>query len=349
MGINKEDLIKKGFSNEEINLAYLLECLAKELTNKNMILGGGTALLLKHGLTRPSTDLDLYTDLSINSLDLKNKVSKCFKELNVNLLEFNKDEKKNHFHIYYKCKYNNVQYNFTISCFNNKEKLKYKSNFSNDGNIYTFNIKNICTYKTEAFVTRDKIRDIFDINFLINKYPKYFNDNRLKEIKDKLDKFNKEHIKELFLKDNVLKRYNSDDIINTIYKNINNIISYYNNIKHINNIIFNEKNEPFLNNEKLEFIKDYTIGNSNVNYRKEYKNKNGDLYTVLDVYDNTSKISPDHLVFKCKITNEFAIKYTEKYLKNRLEEYKKNKNSIKNENNIIINKKSSGKNRKLHL
>jgi hypothetical protein len=212
---------KLGFSKEEIDLTKLLYYIAKEVTNKNTILGGGTSLLLSYGLNRPSTDLDLYTDKIINSYDIKKGVLKCFKELNIVLLNYSDRGKENYFkELLFKYKYNNKEDFLKIECKFDKEKLMYKNNIVNKNNIYIFNNKNICIYKTNAFLARDKVRDIYDVGFLIHHFPNNFNDEKLFKIKNKLDILGKEEIKKMFKGDKILNRFDSDAIIDLIYKDI---------------------------------------------------------------------------------------------------------------------------------
>ena len=88
--------------------------------------------------------------------------------------------------------------------------------------------------KTKALIDRREGRDIFDIGFLIHHFPKHFNDKNLMKIKEKLDITGYDAIKKLFKKDIILSRFNSDAIVDLIYKDMDNMTK---NLKEINNNI----------------------------------------------------------------------------------------------------------------
>ena len=58
--------------------------------------------------------------------------------------------------------------------------------YTNIDEINVYNISELIDMKIAAFNGRDKVRDLYDLNFLLNKYPEYFNHKQLWQINERI-------------------------------------------------------------------------------------------------------------------------------------------------------------------
>lgn len=58
--------------------------------------------------------------------------------------------------------------------------------YSKINGVCVYNIETIIQMKRQAFLSRNKIRDFYDIGFLLEKYPQHFNKQNLVDIAEKI-------------------------------------------------------------------------------------------------------------------------------------------------------------------
>lgn len=183
----------------------------------NFVLKGGTALNLYYGLDRYSEDIDL--DCKTNNMNFINKLKhhKDFKNWNINI----KKDTDTVFRVMldYGALSKNGNYPLKIEVSSrNKNKLRTKTlnyNTINGVNVYT--IDELIRMKGAAFSGRDKIRDFYDLGYLLKTYPDHFSKENLLNIEDKIFYSGEEELN-LLLKDEILKQNlisNNNDIIFT--------------------------------------------------------------------------------------------------------------------------------------
>lgn len=163
--------------------------LIKELLplfGDNFVLKGGTALSLYYGLNRYSEDLDF--DAKTNNMNFINKlkIHKNFKSWNITI-------KKDTDIVFramldYKAFSHLGAYPLKIEVSNRNKHflqnnaLKYRT--INGVNVY--DIDELIKMKVVAFSGRDKIRDFYDLGFLLENYPKHFSKESLFAIYEKI-------------------------------------------------------------------------------------------------------------------------------------------------------------------
>lgn len=183
----------------------------------NFVLKGGTALNLYYGLDRYSEDIDL--DCKTNNMNFINKLKhhKDFKNWNISI----KKDTDTVFRVMldYGALSKNGNYPLKIEVSSrNKNKLRTKTlnyNTINGVNVYT--IDELIRMKGVAFSGRDKIRDFYDLGYLLKTYPNHFSKENLLNIEDKIF-YSGEKELNLLLKDEILKQNlisNNNDIIFT--------------------------------------------------------------------------------------------------------------------------------------
>lgn len=135
------------------------------------ILKGGTALMCCYGLNRFSEDIDLD---SHNRRGIRRIVSDFCREKGYNF-RLAKDTQTT---LRYMIHYSDVNKPLKIEVsFRNRnifEKDVHKIN-----GITVYDINNLCIMKASAYMSRDKIRDLFDLTFIINHYKDSLNRSAL--------------------------------------------------------------------------------------------------------------------------------------------------------------------------
>lgn len=156
------------------------------LLGEKFILKGGTALNLYYGLNRYSEDIDL--DAVTNNMDITKKLSqhKDFKNWNINV-------KKNTDMVFrimidYGATSNLGTYPLKIEISSrNKDLIRQNYlTYNTHNGINVYNIKELINMKLTAFNGRDKVRDFFDIAFLLDKYSDKFNNDNLINIRERI-------------------------------------------------------------------------------------------------------------------------------------------------------------------
>lgn len=139
------------------------------------VLKGGTALMLGYGLDRFSEDIDLDGfDRKIGQFiekycDLNDLECHCIKNTSTV--------------IRYMIKYNEKNNPLKVEV-SFKEKNLDENKFEKIDDINIYNINNLLIMKNNAYNHRDKIRDLYDIVFILNNYKEQINEYVLDVIKD---------------------------------------------------------------------------------------------------------------------------------------------------------------------
>lgn len=157
------------------------------LTGEDYVLKGGTALLLYYGLNRFSEDVDL--DSFSTDMKIIDKLKEALPH------EWDIREKKNTETVYrIMIDYRETRYDagayplkVEISSRNKEDLYKKRLKFSSIDGVNVYDIGEIKNMKVRTFGRRDKIRDLYDIGFLLNKYPEYFNRDDLLGIRDEIN------------------------------------------------------------------------------------------------------------------------------------------------------------------
>ncbi|MDR0219905.1 MAG: nucleotidyl transferase AbiEii/AbiGii toxin family protein, partial [Lachnospiraceae bacterium] len=130
---------------------------------QTFILKGGTALMKCYGLDRFSEDIDLDGDLK--SKDIVSLVdSFCSANGFSYRIAKNTDTVKRFF-----VNYGNSEKPLKVEVSYRQKELNMKQASIVNG-ILVYNINALCMLKTNAYAARDKIRDLYDISFICDKY-----------------------------------------------------------------------------------------------------------------------------------------------------------------------------------
>jgi len=221
------------FNKEKTDRILLMYDIAKSISNdnKNLILKGGTALLFCYGLPRFSTDLD-YDGIDYN-LNINDNVTNVFKNNNLELSSIN--IKKNtdtvkRFMVHYKEAENNpIKIEISFRNMENEKILDYKTNING---LNTYNIDYLANDKINTFLDRMAARDIFDASYLFKEYPDVIDKNLILKCKDKVNSIGIDQFEKIIKNDDILKDFDTDDILINFDKNINNL--YNKNINYSN-------------------------------------------------------------------------------------------------------------------
>lgn len=96
-------------------------------------------------------------------------------------------------------------------------------------NINVYDVDELISMKIRALTGRDKIRDFFDVNFLMEKYPDKFSLEQILTIKEKVYYFGEIEIDLLFEEENfgsfLVKTENNFSLSEEITKNVNKLIN----------------------------------------------------------------------------------------------------------------------------
>lgn len=180
---------------QENRLKIIQEILP--LLGDNFVLKGGTALKLFYGLDRYSEDIDL--DCKSSNMDFLNKLKKHkdFKKWIINIKK--STEMVFRVMIDYGSQSPEGAYPLKIEV-SNRNKDTLRNNLLKTkkvGEINVYDIDELIKMKISAFNGRDKIRDFYDLGYLIQKYPENFTQERLFHIKERIFYLGKEELDQL--------------------------------------------------------------------------------------------------------------------------------------------------------
>lgn len=150
------------------------------------VLKGGTALSLYYDLDRYSEDLDF--DCKSNNMNFINrlKTHKDFKSWHLNI----KKDTDTTFRAMLNGGASSPlgQYPLKIEVSTRNKTLLQQGSlkYKNIKGVNVYDINELILMKVSAFSGRDKIRDFYDLGFLLEKYPKSFSNESLKAIHQKI-------------------------------------------------------------------------------------------------------------------------------------------------------------------
>ena len=193
--------------------------LMKEILSNisdNFILKGGTALRFYYGLDRYSEDLDFDTISSGTNIKKALEKHKDFKNWKIY------DKKDTEFSTRLTIDYGATNelgvYPLKIDVSaRDKEKIKNGLlKFENIDGVNVYDIETIAQMKRQAFLSRNKIRDFYDIGFLLDKYPQCFDTQNLIDIENKIQYMGTDELNLLLMNEietHKLKIENDDEIV----------------------------------------------------------------------------------------------------------------------------------------
>jgi len=162
-------------------------------------------------------------------IDLKKNIENVFKKNNLNISEINVKKDTNTVKRYM-IHYNEAKgdpIKIEIS-FRNMDYYENKNYNVIKNDIITYPIIHLSRMKIDAFLKRDVARDIFDIGYLLNKYPKTFDNERIIKCYNKINRAGLDFFEKIMKEDNIIMKHDIEKIIINLDSNITKM---YNNIK----------------------------------------------------------------------------------------------------------------------
>lgn len=139
----------------------------------NYVLKGGTALTLYYGCNRYSEDIDL--DCRKENMNfLKNIINPGYKVWNISIKKDTPTVFRTMIDYGAKSEYGDYPLKIEISSRNAQILMFGELEINNFNGVNVYNISELKKQKIKAFQGRDKIRDYFDIGYLMRKYPQLF-------------------------------------------------------------------------------------------------------------------------------------------------------------------------------
>ena len=161
------------YSEKELLHIQLMRAVLNQISDKPVILKGGTALMLEYGLDRFSEDLDLDSSLKFN---IERKIKQAFTE-NTNDFELrivkNTDTVQRFKSRYQKEGIEN-RLKIEISFRSSVNKNDYHRSFQGNDSFLVYNINKLIEQKLKAFENRTAPRDLYDIHFIAQTHLKEF-------------------------------------------------------------------------------------------------------------------------------------------------------------------------------
>ncbi|AEP36901.1 nucleotidyl transferase AbiEii/AbiGii toxin family protein [Taylorella asinigenitalis] len=156
------------------------------LLGDKFVLKGGTALYLYYGLDRYSEDVDL--DCKTSNMNFLNKLKnhRDFKDWKVTLKTNTETAFKLMIDYGAVSKEGAYPLKIEVSARNTQRLRDLPNLYQKHGNVNVYGIDELIHMKTAAFTGRDKVRDLYDLNFLFKKYPENFSESLLRVIVPKL-------------------------------------------------------------------------------------------------------------------------------------------------------------------
>ncbi len=171
------------FSPEHQRHIDMMRDVAVELTQtagEDLVLKGGTALLLAYGLPRFSTDLDF--DCRRTNIDLKPGIERAAKRSHeaIRMLSTKKDTATTRRHMLHYGDEGSQPFKIEVS-YRDSDRIGEDDVALVDG-IRVYKIEKLANLKIKALLNRTKARDIFDVSFLLNRYSSAVTDSDLQQI-----------------------------------------------------------------------------------------------------------------------------------------------------------------------
>lgn len=184
------------------------------LLGDNYILKGGTALSLYYNLDRYSDDIDL--DSISGYMNITNHLSKHKDFSKWKVLHKKSTQTVSRFMIDYSANYENGSYPLKIEISSRNKNLLSNNllNFQNINGVNVYTIDTLIRQKIAAFNNRDKIRDFYDIVFLLNNYEEKFSNEQILTFYEKANYKDLDDLA-LLLKDEIITHNLINDDIDT--------------------------------------------------------------------------------------------------------------------------------------
>jgi len=165
--------------SQRIKHKTVIKSFLKKLNEESdaFILKGGTALMICYNLNRFSEDIDL----DCTHQKLKEFVRRFCDSEGYSFRVGQETDTTHRFFIHYD--ENNKPLKIEVS-YRNKKISPNTYNKVNGIQVYT--IDRLCQLKSGAYQNRDKIRDLYDLSFIINHYYDKLSDNTINIVKDAL-------------------------------------------------------------------------------------------------------------------------------------------------------------------
>lgn len=186
------NIVNKYLQEHEIERIQIMEQLLQKLSD-NFVLKGGTSLLIGYGLDRFSEDIDL--DVIDSNRSIKQELTHL--KIDGKQLDFSiKKDTNTTFRVMidyggkkHSDLYGETPYNLKLEVSKRSRGIT-NNDYQIINGIKLYNIDKIISQKINAFGSRSKARDIYDIHFLLKNYKDNFsleNYRNLTEILDRRD------------------------------------------------------------------------------------------------------------------------------------------------------------------
>ena len=234
---------------------------------KNCVLKGGTSLLLYYNLDRFSEDIDL--DSISSNPNISNDIEKIIKEKNWNYRIAKNIDTVFRVMIDYGGKSDKGDYPLKLEVSSRNSKLLKKGllKFTTINGVNVYTVEELIRMKCSTFSQRDKIRDLYDIGYLLKTFPKQFTQDNLKTVYQNI---NHKGVDELAIqlggeiRQNLLTDIDAETYILELLDNCENMMV-------VNNEMTHRKLDCFQENKKLiKHVHDF---------------KNSDIFNVTDELD----------------------------------------------------------------
>lgn len=201
------------FTPEQERHVDLMRSVARAITThtgENYVLKGGTALLLAYDLPRYSEDLDFDGKRSTVDLTRSIAIGSLQQGLRVERLttKKNTDTTKRHM-LHYGAGSGDLLK--IEASFRQSEAINEDDVTSIDG-IRVYKIEKLAPLKIEAFLNRLAARDIFDVAFLLKRYPDSVSDDYLRKIDELVTAIGLNELETTMLSDRILEPHDCEHV-----------------------------------------------------------------------------------------------------------------------------------------
>ena len=156
-----------------------MKSVASELVNTPAVLKGGTALMLGYGLNRFSEDLDFDNTKALN-LDKKIRDAADKSGIQIESIKLKKDtDTTKRYIVSYESELGRGRLKIETSL--RSKDIPQQDTTTIEG-IKTYKVDKLVAQKLDALEGRSKVRDLYDINFLADKFPEAFTPEQSKKL-----------------------------------------------------------------------------------------------------------------------------------------------------------------------
>lgn len=202
------------FSPEQQQRVHLMQTITQQVTTDTadtFVLKGGTALLLAYGLPRYSTDLDYDAKRPTNALVKSVERGAQSADVEIASLTTKKDTATT------------KRYMLHYAGLAQPDPLKIEVSFRAAGEVdegditvvhgfRVYKIERLAFLKIDAFLNREKARDVFDVWFLATRYADAIGDEQLKAIADAVERLGEDGLFELMDDEEILQTHDLEQI-----------------------------------------------------------------------------------------------------------------------------------------